>query len=431
MDEVPSFAERALVGHARGRNLNQSSLNKWVADTWGYVISPLPMVTKLVRGWFLVLLESKQEADTLLQKNWTMAGVPIILRRWTPLFDASQMKLGKEPIWVRLLGLPYELWTPTFFRLFEDYIGEFMDADYSYKHTRDMAMARILVLIDLREGFIEDICLSTKYGEITQTLDYEGVPFRCHRCHSTKHLLAQCDKPFTGRWRKDSSQESHRETEEPIKKAKGVSAAHVPFPTSLVQRQMGAGMIPRSIQIQSTAGRNFEGVDRRDPDRRASMPVDSLLSPSGMLFSTHLNPFISSFLLAGNEVSDPESLLPFHPVSIVHTAHPKAVNCSIPFPMVGIPDPLVALLEADSQSFEDSKVLYALRNKVILAESPMGLGIGTEKDKGRGGYVGGRSRGRQSIVDHARERALYDCAAGTQLTIQKVLRAVDLRSEGV
>jgi hypothetical protein len=89
MDEVPSFVERDLVGHARGRNLNQSSLNKWVADSWGSVISPLPEVTKLVRGWFLVLLESKQEADTLLQKNWIMVGVPIILRRWTPLFDAS------------------------------------------------------------------------------------------------------------------------------------------------------------------------------------------------------------------------------------------------------------------------------------------------------------------------------------------------------
>jgi hypothetical protein len=34
-------------------------------------------------------------------------------------------------------------------------------------------------------------------------------------------------------------------------------------------------------------------------------------------------------------------------------------------------------------------------------------------------------------MDHARERTLFDCAASTQLTIQKVLRATDLRSEGV
>ena len=120
----------------------------------------------------------------------------------------------------------------------------------------------------------------------------------------------------------------------------------------------------------------------------------------------------------------------FQPISIVHNARPKAINCSIPSPNIGIPDPLVALSEDDSHSSEDSKVLYALRNRVILVESPMGLGIGIEKDKGHRGCVGGRSQGRRSIMDHARERALYDCAVGTQLTIQKVLRVADLRSEG-
>lgn len=95
-----------------------------------------------------------------------------------------------------------------------------------------------------------------------------------------------------------------------------------------------------------------------------------------------------------------------------------------------IPDPLVASSEADSHSSEDSKVLYALRNRVVLAESQMGFGIGAEKDKGPGGSVAGRSRGRRSHMDYARERALFDCATSTQLIIQKVLRVANLRSEG-
>lgn len=28
MEDIPNYAERALVGHARGRNLNQISLNR-------------------------------------------------------------------------------------------------------------------------------------------------------------------------------------------------------------------------------------------------------------------------------------------------------------------------------------------------------------------------------------------------------------------
>ena len=60
----------------------------------------------------------------------------------------------------------------------------------------------------------------------------------------------------------------------------------------------------------------------------------------------------------------------------------------------------------------------------------MGLGACIGKDRSMGGSVAGRNRGRRSNLDHAKEKALFDCAAGTQLTIQRVLRAVDLRSEG-
>lgn len=79
MDEILSYVERALVGPVRGRNLNQDSLNKWVANSSGSILSPLSEVTKLVKCWFMVLLPSKKEADTILKRNWEMVGVPIIL----------------------------------------------------------------------------------------------------------------------------------------------------------------------------------------------------------------------------------------------------------------------------------------------------------------------------------------------------------------
>ena len=56
MDVIPDYAKRALVGHARGRNLNQASLNRWVAESWDSTLSLLPEVTELVKGWFMLLL---------------------------------------------------------------------------------------------------------------------------------------------------------------------------------------------------------------------------------------------------------------------------------------------------------------------------------------------------------------------------------------
>jgi hypothetical protein len=61
-----------------------------------------------------------------------------------------------------------------------------------------MFVAHILVLLDLRESIALDIYMNTMYGDVNQILDYEGVPFCCHRCHLVDHLVAQCDQPFKG-----------------------------------------------------------------------------------------------------------------------------------------------------------------------------------------------------------------------------------------
>lgn len=149
-----------------------------------------------------------------------------------------------------------------------------------------------------------------------------------------------------------------------------------------------------------------------------------------MVYSIPSLPLSTSFLPVGHELSIPEILFPCQSSSPFRTSRTKVVICFIPPPMNVIPDLLMASKEADSLSSEDSKVLYALKNRDILVETPMGLGAGDGKEKGRGGSVARRNHGRRSHMDHAKERALFDCATGTQLTIQKVLRVVDLRSEG-
>ena len=72
--------------------------------------------------------------------------------------------MEKEPIWVKLPGLPIQLWTPAFFKLLGNQLGEYVDADFSFKITREMVVACVLVLLDLREGLASEICLDTIYG---------------------------------------------------------------------------------------------------------------------------------------------------------------------------------------------------------------------------------------------------------------------------
>lgn len=46
--------------------------------------------------------------------------------------------------------------------------------------------------LDTREGLEENITLQWHNFTKVQILDYEGVPFRCRRCHKVRHLFKEC-----------------------------------------------------------------------------------------------------------------------------------------------------------------------------------------------------------------------------------------------
>lgn len=47
---------------------------------------------------------------------------------------------------------------------------------------------QILVEMDISKGLPEKICLASPRESWTQLLDYEGIPFRCRKCHLTGHV---------------------------------------------------------------------------------------------------------------------------------------------------------------------------------------------------------------------------------------------------
>jgi len=62
----------------------------------------------------------------------------------------------------------------------------------SFLETKNRAMARILVSLDLSKGLAKKINLQYKDYVFEQILDYEHLPFRCHRCHEYGHLAKDC-----------------------------------------------------------------------------------------------------------------------------------------------------------------------------------------------------------------------------------------------
>jgi hypothetical protein len=201
MDRVVEFSELAVVGRARGKRLGSPYLRSWMETSWGSNLSVLPSIRLLARGWFAFVFSATTDVSWVLSKTWSMDGTPIVMKWWTPSFDAKRERVDVVHVWVHLPGLPMQYWNPVRFSAIGNKLGEYLDADFSFEETCIMSMARILVRLDLRSRLLKELTIETTSGSFIQPLDYEGIPFICHRCHAYGHGIADCKFPFKSKAR--------------------------------------------------------------------------------------------------------------------------------------------------------------------------------------------------------------------------------------
>jgi len=190
--ETMDFADRVLVGCIRGRNYSAACLKTWATEVWGQHLVDIPFVQTFVRGWFALRFACVDHTNWVLSSYWHFEHAPVLLKRWTPLFDPETEHIGIGPVWIRLPGLPLQYWSEDIFRRIGNAIGSFMDYDKSYQHTGMMAYARLLINLDTRGGLQEYITIEWRDTARKQIIDYEGIPYRCQRCHKVGHLYKDC-----------------------------------------------------------------------------------------------------------------------------------------------------------------------------------------------------------------------------------------------
>ena len=439
MKQAEDLSLTAVVGHARGKYFGRGFLRRWAAEQWKDLVDCVPEVRVMTKGWFAFILPCKEKVEAVLRRQWTMNGVPIILKSWTPFFDSKSEKIDKEPLWVKLPGFPMNLWNPTRFAEIGNFLGEFVCADLSYLETGKYAVAKILVKIDMRLGLSSEISVQGPDGDFIQALDYVGVPFRCLRCHAYGHLVASCPLPF--RVRKPviddvpigGAATSLAEVPEVVKVGGGEPVAgpvlsYIPeVPGVLSSSPLSAVMLPRVVDLgkrapgeSSAAGSGAvvrvqasSSLEGSGPSSApASIRGDPPSYPPGMSYIS--SPAVSLFALS-DAVG---GVLSIGVPSLASLAsHSSGAPCSLPGSDSVFSPSIVSTVP--STSSEGSGIRYALRSREISVEGSGGKGL-PELSK----RVVGRGRGRKSLLSKAQERAKVDLGMGTQSSIEWALRVV-------
>lgn len=98
--------------------------------------------------------------------------------------------------WVRLPGFPMEFWNLVSFRDVGNALGEFIDADMSFLTTKKYVCRKNPSILKHQKR--PQARFSMVWGQLVrkQRLDYEGIPFICHRCLVYGHIAKHCNLPF-------------------------------------------------------------------------------------------------------------------------------------------------------------------------------------------------------------------------------------------
>lgn len=151
--------DRFFVGQVLGWNYSMTRLKQWTVKIWGHILTDLPFLQTLVRGWFTLHFARVEHTTWILSKFCHIEHTPMLLKIWSPLFDPEREQMGIGPLWVRLLGFPLHFLSEDIFWHIGNALGTYLEHANSYLSATYMSLVRILVHLDTRECLEEKITL--------------------------------------------------------------------------------------------------------------------------------------------------------------------------------------------------------------------------------------------------------------------------------
>lgn len=425
IEETLEVADCTIVGRARGKKFTPADLQSWGEERFNNG-SPLRFEARsLVKGWFMLRFEEKAAADWVLGKNWFIGKIPVLLKRWTPLFDAIKESTEVFPVWVRAPGLPFFLWTEAVFQSIGNTLGTFLEADMSFIETKAMGTARILTNLDLSKGLAKTIPLQYKDYVFEQILDYEHLPFRCHICHDYGHLANHC--PLLRRRRRFRRTAFYRETRNI--QHHDSQEKEDPMPQN-GREQVSGDARPEEAVADHQSPEVSHVVELQSVD--AAVEAEQNIPPAQPLPSEEATGKCTIPHNLSSQDLDQSNLLPhdiqttsFPPlanqsggvVSEASPYDPESLSGELPFPDLKCAQTWPPLTPP-AQNVPCPYNLRSMGIKHDQSEACSGLGhypsLGPQRGK----------RGRKSDLSKAKLKAKIDVADGKQFSIPGVLRAV-------
>jgi hypothetical protein len=142
------------------------------------------------KGFFTIIFTQLDDRDIILEGGpYFFNSAGLYLWNWTKCFNPNKEDFTWTPVWIRLYSLPQDYWDDETLKYIGNALGNFVKIEEQTKTNKYTSYARICIYMHISKDPPDSICLVHEDTEWIQTLDYEHVPFRCHKCHEHGHLF--------------------------------------------------------------------------------------------------------------------------------------------------------------------------------------------------------------------------------------------------
>lgn len=146
------------------------------------------------RGVFLIRFGSKEDQEKACNMNGILFDKkPFIFKPWFPKISYDKASLSTVPVWVKLPKLDVRYWSEKDLHSIAGYLGKVLKVDQATLTKSRLMYARVLVDMNVLEGFPEELFYSNEHDElIAQQVQYNWVPVWCTNCSQFGHIHSDC-----------------------------------------------------------------------------------------------------------------------------------------------------------------------------------------------------------------------------------------------
>ncbi|XP_061376228.1 uncharacterized protein LOC133318249 [Gastrolobium bilobum] len=187
---------KALIIKLLGRRISSRFLLARLQRLWG--LTGTFEAIDLDNGYIVLRFSDDRDYIHVLQEGpWVVADHYLVVQCWRPLLNPYEDNLKKLAIWMRIPGLPVELYSTQHLWKIGNIFGRTLKVDKNSIRTAEEGdgevtekahFARIYVEVNLNKSLLSRF----KMGNRTIQVGYEGLHLICFSCGKYEHRKDQC-----------------------------------------------------------------------------------------------------------------------------------------------------------------------------------------------------------------------------------------------